>query len=136
MKLNIFYLYCFISTPLLKYTSSLHLSPCLLTFSEGSVQACQFPRHNAILSLKISPWWSVVILQIRSRIKSLVAGCHGCYSIHFSLSFHPCVSFVTLSRPFSDQPLGAPRPHSASLYILCLWVFSVSFDVCQCFGLL
>lgn len=36
--------------------------PRLLTFIESSMQACQFPRHNAVLSLKISPWWSVVVL--------------------------------------------------------------------------
>lgn len=53
------------------------------------MQTCQFPRHNAVLSVKISPWWRVVILQICCRIKSLVAGCHGRHSVLFSLFFHP-----------------------------------------------
>lgn len=66
-----------------------------LTFVEGSMQTRQLPRHNAVLSVKISPWWSVVILQVRCRIKSLVAGCHGRYSVLF-LFFHPPVFSVTL----------------------------------------
>lgn len=63
----------------------------LLTFSESSMQTCQFPRHNAVLSSKVSPWWCVVILQIRCRIKPLVVGCHSRHPILFSLCFHlPC----------------------------------------------
>lgn len=71
-------------------------SPHPLTFIESSVQACQFPRHNAVLSSKVSTWWSVVILQICSWVKLIVAGCHGCQSIICSLSFHP-ITFPLLA---------------------------------------
>lgn len=65
------------------------MPPHSLTFIESSVQTCQFPWHNAVLSLKISPWGSVVILQISCWVKLLVAGRHGCQSIFCSLSLHP-----------------------------------------------
>lgn len=58
-----------------KSRSSL-LHTCMLTFSKGFVQTAEFPWHNATSSLKICSRWSVVIVQISYRIKTLVTCLH------------------------------------------------------------
>lgn len=101
----------------------------LLTFGKSSMEACQFPWHNAVFSVKISPWWSVVVLQICCWIESLVAGSHGRYSILCSVFFHPHLGWLL----FDGQRSGVWLPSLSCLMYLCMWVYLCHY---VCFGLL
>lgn len=66
----------------------------LLTFSKSSVQAAQFPWHDAVLSFKVSPRCGVVILQIGHWVKSHVAGRHTSNTSFWSHALHPFPLFA------------------------------------------